>query len=227
MTFTAEQKSDDSRHSNNAIYIARLKPGAALQQAQSQIDALNAANLERFPQFREVIVNAGFRTVVNRLQDQMVKDVSATLYLMWGGSLFVLLIGCVNVANLALSDRRAEAVADALTNVFGIPPENLATQGYGERYLKIKTDEQERLNRRVVIRILSPAMCDAKEIERFRREARTLAKLESEHVARIFYVSTESDRTFYFVRQYLEGQDLAAYLRSLQTAESASKKSEW
>ena len=45
-----------------------------------------------------------------------------------------------DVANLALSDRRAEAVADALTNVFGIPPENLATQGYGERYLKVKTD---------------------------------------------------------------------------------------
>ena len=102
MTFTAEQKSDDSRHSNNAVYIGRLKPGATLEQAQAQIDALNAANLDRFPQFKEVIVNAGFRTVVNRLQDQMVKDVRATLYLMWGGSLFVLLIGCVNVANLAL-----------------------------------------------------------------------------------------------------------------------------
>ena len=68
-------------------------------------------------------------------------------------------------------------------------------------------------DQRVVIRILSPAMCDAKEIERFRREARTLAKLESEHVARIFDVGTESDGTFYFVRQYLEGQDLAAHLK--------------
>ena len=68
-------------------------------------------------------------------------------------------------------------------------------------------------DQRVVIRIMSPAMCDAKEIERFRREARTLAKLESEHVARIFDVGTESDGTFYFVRQYLEGQDLAAYLK--------------
>jgi predicted permease len=102
MAFTAEQKSDDSRHSNDAAYIARLKPGATPQQAQAQIDALNAANLDRFPQFKEVLVNAGFHTVVNRLQDQMVKDVRATLYLMWGGSLFVLLIGCVNVANLAL-----------------------------------------------------------------------------------------------------------------------------
>jgi predicted permease len=107
MTFTAEQKSDDSRHSNNAIYIARLKPGATLQQAQAQIDALNAANLDRFPQFKEVIVNARFSTVVNRLQDQMVKEVRATLYLMWGGSLFVLLIGCVNVANLALARTRS------------------------------------------------------------------------------------------------------------------------
>lgn len=107
MTFTAEQRSDDSRHSNNALYLARLKPGATLQQAQAQIDALNAANVDRFPQFKEVIVNAGFHTVVNRLQDQMVKDVKATLYLMWGGSLFVLLIGCVNVANLALVRSRS------------------------------------------------------------------------------------------------------------------------
>ena len=45
-----------------------------------------------------------------------------------------------DLANLALSDRRAESVADALTNVFAIPPENLATQGYGERYLKVKTE---------------------------------------------------------------------------------------
>jgi len=107
MTFTAEQKSDNSRHSNNAAYIARLKPGATVEQAQAQIDALNAANLDRFPQFKEVIVNARFRTVVTRLRDQMVKDVKPTLYLMWGGALFVLLIGCVNVANLALVRSRA------------------------------------------------------------------------------------------------------------------------
>ena len=54
------------------------------------------------PPSESFLINAGFHTVVNRLQDQMVKDVRATLYLMWGGALFVLLIGCVNVANLAL-----------------------------------------------------------------------------------------------------------------------------
>jgi outer membrane protein OmpA-like peptidoglycan-associated protein len=55
-------------------------------------------------------------------------------------------------ANLALSDRRAEAVAEALSNAFSIPPENLTTQGYGEEYLKVNTSEPERENRRVAIR---------------------------------------------------------------------------
>src|SRR5690606_32158425 len=41
-----------------------------------------------------------------------------------------------NVTNLALSDRRAEAVALALTEYFEVPPENLVVQGYGERFLK-------------------------------------------------------------------------------------------
>jgi outer membrane protein OmpA-like peptidoglycan-associated protein len=57
-----------------------------------------------------------------------------------------------DLANLALSDRRAESVARALTDVFGIPPENLATQGYGEQYLKVNTEEPERENRRVAMR---------------------------------------------------------------------------
>jgi outer membrane protein OmpA-like peptidoglycan-associated protein len=55
-------------------------------------------------------------------------------------------------ANLALSDRRAESVAEALTNAFGIPPENLTTQGYGEEYLKVNTTAPNRENRRVAIR---------------------------------------------------------------------------
>lgn len=61
-----------------------------------------------------------------------------------------------DLANLALSDRRAESVARALTDVFGIPPENLVTQGYGERYLKIDTQARERENRRVALRRITP-----------------------------------------------------------------------
>ncbi len=54
--------------------------------------------------------------------------------------------------NLALSDRRAESVALALTQVFGIPPENLVVQGYGERFLKVPSERDEPRNRRVAVR---------------------------------------------------------------------------
>jgi outer membrane protein OmpA-like peptidoglycan-associated protein len=60
--------------------------------------------------------------------------------------------------NLSLSDRRAESVAMALTDEFGIPPENLVTQGYGEQYLKIPTSGPERANRRVTIRRITPLL---------------------------------------------------------------------
>jgi putative ABC transport system permease protein len=105
--FTPQQKSDEQRHSNNWMNIGRLKPGATLQQAQAQIDALNAANLKRFPQYAELLTNAGFHSPVMRLQDFLVRDVRPILYLMWGGALFVLLIGGVNVANLVLVRSRA------------------------------------------------------------------------------------------------------------------------
>lgn len=100
--FTAEQKSDEQRHSNNWRNVGLLKPGASLEQAQQQVDALNAANLKRFPQYAELLTNAGFVTRVTPLQDFLVRDVKPVLYLMWGGALFVLLIGTVNVANLVL-----------------------------------------------------------------------------------------------------------------------------
>ncbi len=55
-------------------------------------------------------------------------------------------------SNLILSDQRAESVANVMSDVYGIPPENLATQGYGERYLKVNTQGPEQENRRVTIR---------------------------------------------------------------------------
>ena len=107
LAFPPEQRADDQRHSNNYWNVGRLKPGATLAQAQAQVDALNAANLERFPKYRELLINAGFRTQVIGLEDHLVRFVKPTLYLLWGGALFVLLIGCVNVANLALVRARS------------------------------------------------------------------------------------------------------------------------
>ena len=63
-----------------------------------------------------------------------------------------------DVDNLSLSDRRAEAIADALTDRFGIPAENLTTQGYGEQYLKVSSEGEERRNRRVTVRRITPLL---------------------------------------------------------------------
>jgi len=63
--------------------------------------------------------------------------------------------------NLTLSDRRAETVAMILSDEFGVPPENLVTQGYGEQFLKIPTEAPERANRRVSVRRITPLMSRA------------------------------------------------------------------
>ena len=60
--------------------------------------------------------------------------------------------------NLALSDRRAESVALALTEYFDVPPENLIVQGYGESSLKIPTQDAEPANRRAVVRNITPLL---------------------------------------------------------------------
>lgn len=62
------------------------------------------------------------------------------------------------IDNLSLSDRRAEEVANILTEEFDIPPENLVTQGYGEQFLKVDTDGPERANRRVTVRRITPLL---------------------------------------------------------------------
>lgn len=60
--------------------------------------------------------------------------------------------------NLALSDRRAESVALALAEYFAIPPENMVVQGYGESELLINTQADERRNRRVAVRVITPLL---------------------------------------------------------------------
>ncbi|TMJ68459.1 MAG: OmpA family protein [Alphaproteobacteria bacterium] len=65
-----------------------------------------------------------------------------------------------DVDNMSLSDRRASAVAEVLSETFGVPPENLVTQGYGEQFLKIPTPGPEPLNRRVQVRRIGPLMAE-------------------------------------------------------------------
>jgi len=105
--FTPEEKSEDNRLSENWNEVGRLKPGVTIQQAQAQLDALNANLPDRLPQYRKILEDAGYHSFVVPLQADLVRNVKAILYLLWGGALFVLLIGAVNIANLTLVRSRA------------------------------------------------------------------------------------------------------------------------
>ena len=63
-----------------------------------------------------------------------------------------------DVDNLSLSDRRAESAAELLTQQFGVPAENLTSQGYGSQYLKEQTSGPSRINRRVTVRRITPLL---------------------------------------------------------------------
>jgi predicted permease len=98
-----EDRTPLQRHSggNTIQMIARLKPGATLAQAQSQIDTQNA-NLEVDDPQAKMMADAGFRSIVTPLHADHVAAVRPTLLLLQAGALILLLIGAVNLANLLL-----------------------------------------------------------------------------------------------------------------------------
>lgn len=109
-----ESRLPAERHSGGNVIqmIARLKPGATLAQAQSQIDAQNAA-LERDDPKAKMIADAGFRTLVAPLHADQVAAIRPTLLLLQAGVLALFAIGAVNLLNLLLirASGRAKEVA--------------------------------------------------------------------------------------------------------------------
>ena len=81
--------------------IARLKPGFMLAQAQSQIDALVARLTRQFPDDYPAAQRWRIRLVP--MQKALVGDVRTELLVIFGAVAFVLLIACVNLANLLLA----------------------------------------------------------------------------------------------------------------------------
>lgn len=121
-------RSDNARHSNNWQMVGHLRPGASVPQVQAQVDAVNASNDSRLPQFHQILKDANFHTVAVLLQDDVVRDVRSVLFLLWGGVLFVLLIGVVNIANLVTIRSAARAREMATRHAIGGNVSRLARQ---------------------------------------------------------------------------------------------------
>jgi predicted permease len=109
-----EQRGPAARHSGGGAVqmIARLKPGATISEAQSQIDAHNAAVEQDNPQAK-MMAEAGFRSPVVSLHAHHVRSIRPTLWLLQAGVFFLLLIGAVNLINLLLirASSRAKEIA--------------------------------------------------------------------------------------------------------------------
>jgi predicted permease len=80
--------------------IARLSPGATIEQARAEVDAIRSriyvANPETYA------AAAGYKVTLTPFKEVLGSDAKLTLWLLMGAAAFVLVIACANVANLTL-----------------------------------------------------------------------------------------------------------------------------
>jgi putative ABC transport system permease protein len=96
MAWTDQERAVRGEHHYGVI--ARLKPGVELKQAQAEMDTISDRLQQLYPED-----DTGWGAVVVPLHDDLVSDVRPALLVLLGAVAFVLLIACVNVANLALA----------------------------------------------------------------------------------------------------------------------------
>ncbi len=132
----AEQRLPENRHSGGNVIqmIARLKPGATLAQAQSQIDSQNAALEQDDPQAR-LMADAGFRTLVVPLHADQVASIRPTLLLLQAGVLALLAIGAVNLVNLLLIRASGRSKEIAVRQALGASRRHVVTEAVVETTL--------------------------------------------------------------------------------------------
>src|SRR6266478_6389057 len=96
LAFKPEQINHDFHF---VLVMGRLKPGVTLQQANADMDSVTRHIAEVYPKS-----NKGWGATVEPLRNDFIsKDTIKNLWLLMGAVGFILLIACVNVANLLLA----------------------------------------------------------------------------------------------------------------------------
>jgi predicted permease len=100
--FTPDQMSDNGRGNEFSSMIARLRAGASIEDANTQMQTIVARVIDRLPARAGFMRTSGFTGFARPIREQLVGDTRQALLVLQGGVLLVLLIACFNVANLLL-----------------------------------------------------------------------------------------------------------------------------
>jgi putative ABC transport system permease protein len=103
--------------------VAKLKAGVTLNEARSQMDAIGARLADAYPES-----NKGWGVLVQPLPRPIGQDFEPSLYLLFASVGTVLLIGCANLANLALARGRVREREMAVRAALGAGRGRLARQ---------------------------------------------------------------------------------------------------